>query len=760
MKKIWSKVFISILLVSFLFSVIPITHGDDNGIIIRKNLRKRLEQIMDNDRVSIIIQYKEKPDEQMLDFLREEGELKKQFNIIPAVSANLSKRIINSLRDERIKQIGLDFDVRISLDSSVNQIEGNKVREELNITGKGIKVAVIDTGISHSHPALQGRIFGEADFTGEGVEDLQGHGTHVACIIGCDNDTYRGVAPDSQLYIAKALDSKGDGPASAIIEALDWAVAQNVDVINMSLGGFVFSCDGRDPLSQAVDGVVEKNITVVVAAGNSGPRRRTIAAPGCAQNAITVGAVDDYGDVALFSSRGPTSDRRVKPDIMAPGVNIVSAAPDGEYAYMSGTSQASPHIAGVVALLLDANKDLSPSQVKNVLISTSDDLARWYFNTQNQGIVNSYAAVSSIMEGDIPSQTSEDGDQGEPVESDVEDYTATKASQDLTQARSELEQCSRDAGGDSEAKQVCLDRFLEKQRAIQFEFLEEEEKEDLNLIKFLSGSIKAGIDETLLPELKKEDLKELILEIEDYLFVDDFGSDMLSELEDFEEMIKTGDQQEINENFNYLQTNFYFNLGGSRTLKYKRSLVPFSDVDDNDWPFTYVSHIKENGCISGYETFEGEKTGEYGPANFLTVAEGLKIVLECTGYDASDSLAETNVDKAKDHWAHEYFNKADELGLTLISEETVDPDRSITRAEVVLLVFEAAGEQPLNEYEHVFEDVPDDLPEEPYIETAREYMIISGDSNNNTFRPYSPINRAEMAKVMLKSIERIEIGAE
>jgi len=193
------------------------------------------------------------------------------------------------------------------------------------------------------------------------------------------------------------LDQDGTGSASDLIEGLDWAVENDVDIVTLSLGAEVDECDGTSSLSEAVDNTVEEGITATVAAGNNGPDSETITAPGCAERGLTVGSSGD-GAISDFSSRGPTADGRVKPDLVAPGERITSLTNnDGEspqFATLSGTSMATPHVAGTVALLL-TEEDLTPAEVKNITTYTAEDLGAEE-NSQGAGRLDAYASYKEL----------------------------------------------------------------------------------------------------------------------------------------------------------------------------------------------------------------------------------------------------------------------------------------------------------------------------------------------------------------------------
>jgi subtilisin family serine protease len=264
------------------------------------------------------------------------------------------------------------------LDANLTQI-GAPAAWQAGLSGAGVKVAVLDTGIDASHPDLQNQVLASASFVGTAdAADGNGHGTHVASLIAGTGTAAagarRGVAYGAQLLVGKVLDDSGRGPESGVIAGMQWAVAQGSQVVNMSLGG---AGTADDPLVQAVDDLsAASGALFVVAAGNSGPSSGTIAVPGAAAAALTVGAVTRTDAVTFFSSRGPVANTyQIKPDITAPGVNIVGARAGGgttnPYTTYSGTSQATPQVAGAAALLRQEHPQWTSKQIKAALVDTA-----------------------------------------------------------------------------------------------------------------------------------------------------------------------------------------------------------------------------------------------------------------------------------------------------------------------------------------------------------------------------------------------------
>ena len=292
------------------------------------------------------------------------------------------------------------------------------------LDGDGIGICVIDTGIDPNHEQLVGRVVGWRDWVNDRLDpyDDHGHGTHVSSIAagsGAGSPQYGGVARAASLIGAKVLDSSGSGADANVVAAIEWCAARDdVRVISMSLGSP--ASDGSDAGSRAVDAAVAAGKVVVVAAGNSGDAPGTISAPGVATGAITVGVGSDPSSLAGsadtdtslylagFSSRGPTTNPAapLKPDVVAPGLSVVAARAGTANGYVSysGTSMATPFVAGLVALGLEAAPAATPAQVKTALQASAHDAgAVGPDNEWGHGLVDARAFVAAL--GTAPAGT-------------------------------------------------------------------------------------------------------------------------------------------------------------------------------------------------------------------------------------------------------------------------------------------------------------------------------------------------------------------
>ncbi|MFF1836973.1 S8 family serine peptidase [Streptomyces sp. NPDC058231] len=305
-----------------------------------------------------------------------------------------------------IAKVWLDGKVQADLADTTAQIGAPQVWSGGD-TGQGVDVAVLDTGVDTRHPDLVGQVSASTSFVpDQDVEDRNGHGTHVASTIagtGAASDgKEKGVAPGARLHIGKVLDNEGSGQESWVLAGMEWAARdQHAKVISMSLGAG--PTDGSDPLSQAVDKLsAETGALFTIAAGNSG--KYTVSTPSVADAALSVGAVDASDQLADFSGTGPRQgDAGLKPELTAPGVDVLAARSqyaaegDGYYQTMSGTSMATPHVAGSVALLAQAHPDWTGQQLKDGLVSTTKMTPQYTPYEGGSGRLDAAAAVKGTV---------------------------------------------------------------------------------------------------------------------------------------------------------------------------------------------------------------------------------------------------------------------------------------------------------------------------------------------------------------------------
>jgi formylglycine-generating enzyme required for sulfatase activity/WD40 repeat protein len=294
-----------------------------------------------------------------------------------------------------------------AVEESVTETSATVIEEQRErLPGAGIRVGVLSTGIDTSHPDFSGRIAAVRDFTRTGEADYKGYGTKIAGVVAGDgyasNGQYQGVAPGCELLIAKVLDDEGSGQLATVMEGAQWLADQEIQILLCPLG-MVGTADGNDAFSRLLDSLVESGIVVIVAAGNDGK----LSSPAAARRVLTVGAATRDGKVADFSGRGPTTDGRPKPDLVAQVDGIITARslissqqsiPDNaNYTVAHDTGAAAAYVAGFAALLLEQDPSLRPDDVARILRTTAVNLGADP-NAQGAGSANIERALRFLIE--------------------------------------------------------------------------------------------------------------------------------------------------------------------------------------------------------------------------------------------------------------------------------------------------------------------------------------------------------------------------
>nr|WP_232337189.1 S8 family serine peptidase [Lysinibacillus timonensis] len=343
---------LTILSSLFISSVAPMVHA-------------RAEAPKEN----VIIIFKDDIDQRAVQNVN--GEIEQVLDNMPVVTGEVPKNAIDDL--ERDKDVlAVEVDQRIHINGQLQDWGIQAVKAptawESEFTGKGVKIAVLDTGIApHNDLEIAGGV-SFTSYTPSYIDD-NGHGTHVAGIIGAENNDIGvvGVAPDADVYAVKVLDRNGSGNLSDIIKGIDWAITNNMDIINLSLGTQVDSL----ALKQTVDKAYNKGILVVAAAGNDGNSEgigETVDYPARYDSVIAVSATDSSNIRGAFSSTG------AEVEVAGPGMKILSTFLSNQYAYMNGTSMAAPFVAGNLALLKQANSTSTHIQLRKKLKETVIDI--------------------------------------------------------------------------------------------------------------------------------------------------------------------------------------------------------------------------------------------------------------------------------------------------------------------------------------------------------------------------------------------------
>lgn len=376
--------------------------------------------------------------EELIDQLR--GHVSQQLPIVGGFSARLPVQALPSLLespavarvwgDGRVRMNILDLGLLDGMDSvAPNKVWRQSIRLPSSYTGAGVGVAMLDTGLTHVAD-LGDRVSVRVDFTPDhDGYDGYGHGTHMAGLIAGDGSlsggTWAGAARKANLISVKVAAKDGSADVSVVIAAMQWIVAHrftyNIRILSLSFGTDAVQPYLLDPLDYAVEQVWRSGIAVIVAAGNRGSLPGTINKPGDDPFVITVGAADVRGTagitddvVASFSSRGPTHDLVPKPDLVAPGLGMVSSRAPGStldtehpvarvgdhYFKGSGTSQAAAVVSGVAALMIQANPSITPDVLKATLVKTARKMGGLLGLSalgSGAGLVDATAAVNAAV---------------------------------------------------------------------------------------------------------------------------------------------------------------------------------------------------------------------------------------------------------------------------------------------------------------------------------------------------------------------------
>jgi len=357
-----------------------------------------------NDTISVIVDFDHPPTIEDQEMLEREVDFRTQFryHLIDSIAGRVAVDDIVEMSDlPGVVLIELDGILTIQM-NDVNDIHGiPMIWEDTGYTGKGSVVSIIDTGIDSEHVGLDdmdddnstndSKVIAFYDAVNNpdktnGTEvkayDDQGHGSHCAGITagtGAPTFEYVGVAPQAQLVGVKVLDAGGSGSFATVMAGMQWTVDKrhdfNIRAASMSLGGFgliEWTSSEEESVNRMANEMVRSGVALFIAAGNSAVSAQ-IGTPGSAEDVITVGALDKDTSIAVYSSQGPTEEGRVKPNIAFVGSSVMAPeanSGDGYVGY-SGTSMATPGAAGLAALMYQANPDLSPFDIRNIMQETS-----------------------------------------------------------------------------------------------------------------------------------------------------------------------------------------------------------------------------------------------------------------------------------------------------------------------------------------------------------------------------------------------------
>lgn len=350
------------------------------------------------------------------DLIKDMCTIKYRLPLIDAIVVEIEENEYDRLKKiDCIKSVYENTHITAQINRARNTVHASDTQ---GLTGEGITIAILDTGIAPmlDFTSPQNRILAFKDFVNNNKEpyDDNGHGTHVTGICAgngsLSSGKYCGMAPMANIVSVKTLNNTGKGNSTDVLAGIQWVLDNkdkyNIRIVNLSIG--TNNTSENDPLVKAAERLWDSGIVITTAAGNNGPSPCTISSPGISRKIITVGSSDDHTAVRIFddtlvnfSGRGPTAQCVIKPDVVAPGTNIVSCLTptpysengsaakriDTYYQSLSGTSMSTPIVTGAIALLLQKHPELKPDDIKYMLKLSCTDL-KYPPNQQGWGLIN------------------------------------------------------------------------------------------------------------------------------------------------------------------------------------------------------------------------------------------------------------------------------------------------------------------------------------------------------------------------------------
>jgi hypothetical protein len=605
----------------------------------------------------VIITFKEEINETLIE--EANGEINIEFESIPVASVTIPISGIKELENNpKISKIEKDIIVRTSeqvQDWGIQSINA-PIAWDTGYTGKGVKVAVIDSGISpHEDLVIAGgKSF--VEYT-DSYNDDNGHGTHVAGIIGArDNGLgIKGVASDAALYAIKAFNQNGTTYISNIIAGIDWAISNDMDIINLSLGAQV----GSDTFHNIVDQAYSEGILVVAAAGNDGTGSGdTVDYPARYSSVIGVGAIDQQNGHASFSSTGPSVE------VVAPGVSILSTYNNGSYTRLNGTSMATPFVVGYLALLKQAYPSLTNVQLRSILIQNTIDLGTPGVDSFfGNGLLQATSFTQPLFSTPASANPA--------IELKINVLSIKNLpgqSQQLTALVKLKDGTVLDITNES--------KWLSRDDSIATVFTGEVVSNKMGRTTILASY--GGLSTSVVVE---------ILNSNPVTSLKDF-SDVNSDFWAYKEIKQLQEKQIIS---GYQDNTFKPNATVRRdhvAVLFSRSIPlekgyevrQFLDVPKSYIFYEEIKNTQQAGIFSG-------SGGRFGPQQNLTRAEMAKILV--IAFNLKGTGEHHFKDISKNHWADEYIRILYLNGITLGSNGNYMPDDSVTRAQYAVFLSRA-----------------------------------------------------------------------
>ncbi|WP_394188547.1 S8 family serine peptidase [Paenisporosarcina quisquiliarum] len=673
-----------------------------------------------------------------------DGEINIEFDDIAVAAVSVSEKGIQELKkDPSIKRIEKDLVIKSNsqvLDWGIQSINITKTWQT-GYTGKGVKVAVIDSGISsHEDLVIAGGV-SFVDYTNS-YQDDNGHGTHVAGIISASDNGYgvKGVASGVELYAVKTMDEKGSAYLSNVIAGVNWAIQNQMDIINLSL-----STQSESPaFKDIVDKAYDEGILLVAAAGNDGTKSGdTVDFPARYPSVIAVGAIDQNNRFASFSSTGPDVE------VVAPGVAVLSTYLNNSYARLNGTSMATPFVSGYLALLKQAYPSLSNYQLRSLLINHTLDLGLPGFDQFfGNGLVIAsdlklpLFGVPSTGNPAIDLKISNENIKlfpGESVELDA--VVVLKDGTEINISNEAVWNSSENAIATVLEGKVDALRIGEGNISVSYGGLSTKipiEVVEANPVSFVTPSISVidgQIGDFIQVEMeatREDGSVENVTKESTWISEDNIIAEVIQ-----------GNIQLKSAGETYVKATY-----DNKTIEIKINVIEeihlpdFSDVPSEFWAYKDINQLRDRHIILGYEdnTFKPHSSIRRDHVTvLLSKAIDLPSVLEAADF----------VDVQVTYRYYPEIKKAQLAGLVSGDLGKFNPQENLTRAQmakVLVLAFDLKKKG-----EHSFVDVSKNHWASDYISILYSNGITIGD--NGKYSPESPVTRAHFAAFLARSFE-------
>ncbi|SDI63446.1 S8 family serine peptidase [Alteribacillus bidgolensis] len=640
------------------------------------------------------------------------GETTQTWERIEAAEVEMTEHEAASLASHPgISYVEIDKEVNVSSERSLknwglDQVNAPNAWDE-SVTGAGVDVAVIDTGISTSHPSLDvDGGYSAVDYT-DSYDDDNGHGTHAAGIIGANQPEsgLLGVAPEADLFAVKVLDENGNGSLTQMLDGIEWAIEEEMSVINMSFGTLTDS----NAMKSMVDKAYENDIIVAAASGNRGESSTSsnrVEYPARYDSVIAVGAVDENNERAFFSASGEAVE------LAAPGVDIVSTYTDSTYGPLSGTSMATPFVAGAFALLKEAYPEKGAEALRTILQEEAKDLGEPGRDPRyGYGLLQipDFSDASVDDNKSIPEE-SEDEPIEEPKEEDIEDNLIGEGPIETPDENEEISppadlQSNVDYNDDGLIEVILSWDHTEDENTSHYQIYRNGEAyEQVNETTFIDFDVEPG---TYTYEVT---------------VVDADGTE--SEKSETVEV--------------YVEEHEEEDTGFSWPEKVNNS-PSFQDVDDDFWAHGPIEELSARGIITGSD-------GVFRPGEPVRRGQSLAMIGRLLDWD--DTPVDTRFPDVDDSYFGSGFiaHGTAEGYVSGFSDGTFRPNQDITRGQMAAILGSVFELSKTIEDDR-FSDVHDNTTGQSAIGYLAEQGIVSG-YDDGTFRPGKKLSRAQFASIL------------